>query len=105
MYYRNMSKKISDTLFKLLVVIIIAVLGWIIYPFFANLLIMGNLFPETAVEDNFGYVMTQKAILVWGISILLSLGYLFVKNRSRIILLSLPVIAPSLFALLYTLSA
>jgi len=96
-----MNKKYTDYLFKILLIIIAAVVGWILYAVTANILIFANVFSESAIEKNMGYDMTQKAITIWLISVILSVGFLFIKDRFRYFFLALPLLSPSLFAFLY----
>lgn len=90
--------------FKIIVLITVSLLGGLLYSFSANILIMTNILPTESVSSNFGYEMTSKAVLVWGISVILGIISLFIKEKWRYFLLLCPLITPSLFALLYSLS-
>lgn len=91
-------------LFKIIILITLALLGGVLYSFSANILIMTNILPTETVSSNFGYEMTSKAVLVWIVSVVLGIISLFIKEKWRYFLLLCPLVTPSLFALLYSLS-
>lgn len=95
----------SDLVFRILTLSIAIAAGWVLFPFTANILIYLGLYPENALENSFGIEMIQKSIGVWVVTALLSFIYLFTKRKIRYFFLLLPVIAPSLFGLVYTLNA
>ncbi len=94
----------SDLAFRIVTLLIAIAAGWVLFPFTANILIYLGLYPENALENNFGLQMIQKSIGIWVLTTLLSFIYLFTKRKIRYFFLLLPVIAPSLFAFLYTLN-
>jgi|GEM_PF-4629288 len=100
-----MKINLTDTVFKVVVLIISIAAGWILFPFIANLLIYMGLYPENAMDTNFGPEMIQKAVFIWFGSTIISIAYLFVKTNIRYFFLLLPVFAPSLFGIIYALAA
>ncbi len=100
-----MTKNYSDVAFRIITLLISIAAGWILFPFTANLLIFLGLYPENALDNDFGVQMIQKSIIVWAVTTLLSFLYLFIKHKIRYFFLLLPVIVPSLFGLIYALSA
>lgn len=93
-----------QTLFKIIVLAIVSLVGGLLYPIIVNLLIIADTLPTDSVSDNFGMEMTRKAAAVWMGSSLLGVGYLFARQKSRLVFLMCPLLAPSLFAVLYVLS-
>ena len=91
--------------FKIIVLITLSLLGGLVYSLTANIFVMANMIPADTASNNFGYEMTQKAVFVWMGAIALGVVSLFIKKKWRYILLFCPLIAPSLFAFLYTLSS
>ncbi len=91
-------------LFKIIILITLSLLGGLLYSFSANILIITNLLPAETVSSNFGYEMTSKAVFVWIVSVILGVISLFIEKKWRYFLLLCPLILPSLFALLYSLS-
>jgi len=99
-----MKKKYVNILFKLLLLIIASAAGWLLYALSANLLIYADAFSETALSNNIGVDMTQKAIKIWVVSVILGSGSVFVRSNFKYFLLIVPLVTPSLFALFYTLN-
>lgn len=95
----------SDYLFRFLVVALVIAAGWLLFPFVPHLFMMLGLFPDEEMNSNFGYELINKVVIIWLVSSVLSLIYLFVRHKISLLFLSLPIIAPLLFAVLYTLSA
>lgn len=91
-------------LYRMIVLLTLSLLGGLAYAFCANLLIMLNAIPTEEATNNFGYIMTQRAVFVWIGAVVLGLISVFIEKKWRYVLLLCPLIAPSLFALLYTLS-
>lgn len=91
-------------LFRLIILVTLSLLGGLAYAFSANLLIMANAIPTDEITNNFGYTMTQRAVFVWIVAVLLGIISIFIQQKWRYILLLCPLVAPSLFALLYTVS-
>lgn len=90
-------------LFKLIWLVVIAGLGGLAYALCANILVMSNVLNADAVSTSFGVEMTNKAVMVWIVCVLLALGACFMQSKLRYILLLSPLYAPSLFAVIYTL--
>jgi hypothetical protein len=99
-----MNQKYSTMLFRILILIITAFAGGLLYPVVANLMIIGGLFPENAAEENLAFRMTELTVYVWLGSVVISLAWLFLHGKWARILPALPLIAPSIFALIYILS-
>lgn len=97
-------KKFSDIAFKLLLLIITSFAGWLVFLVSMNLMIKLGLFPEEVMDQGFGYSIVEKSVIVWMISVVLAFGSLFTDGKLRIAFLSLPVILPSLFSLIYVLT-
>ncbi len=100
-----MNKKISDIAFRIMTLILSIATGWILFPFIANLLIYMGLYPVDSIETNFGPILIQKVVTVWFITALVSTAFLFLKTNIRYFFLLLPIIAPSAFGIIYTLTA
>jgi len=98
-----MNKNVTDIFFKIFLIVLAAIVGWVLFPLTANLLIKADMFSEAAVNNNAVLDMTEKAVLVWLVCTGLSVASLFIKNNYRYFFLGLPVFAPSLFALIYSL--
>lgn len=96
-----MNKKYTDILFKILLIIMSAIIGWFLFAVSANILLFTNAFSEEAIANNVGFNMTQKAINVWLVSLFLSGGVFIFKDKFRYFFLLLPLITPSIFAVLY----
>ncbi len=88
---------------KLLWVVLIAGLGWLVYPLCANILVAAGFLSGDDVGTSFGVEMTHKAVMIWLICVPLSVWATFMQSRWRLILLFAPLYAPSVFAVIYTL--
>lgn len=91
-------------LFRIFVLAIISLLGGLLYSLSVNVLIMTHVFPTEEVGNNFGYEMTSKAVLVWFAAIIIGFVSVFIEQKWRYLLLACPLLAPSIFALIYSLS-
>lgn len=89
---------------RFIVLITLALLGGLLYALSTNIFIMAGLLPTENLDGNVGFDMTQRATFVWIGATFLGLISIFIKEKWRYGLLILPLIAPSLFALLYSLS-
>lgn len=91
-------------LFKITVLITLSLLGGLFYSITANILVLTDLIPVEDVSTSFGYEMTKKTVIVWSVCVGLGIISLFIKQKWRYILLLCPLIIPSVFAVLYSLS-
>ena len=91
--------------YRFLFLVLFALLGGIAYALTVNVLIGANMFSNEQIEANFGYKMTQKAVYVWVSTTIAGILSVFFENKLRYVLLALPFIAPSAFALIYSLSS
>ncbi len=89
---------------KIIILITLSLLGGLAYALTTNFLILANIVPFESVGENFGYEMTSKAVFVWIIAVILGITSLFIKQKWRYVLLLCPLVAPSIFALLFSLS-
>jgi len=90
-------------LYRFLSLALFALLGGVVYALSINLLVGTGAFSNQQIESNIGYVMTQKAVYVWLVSIMVGGLSLFIKKKWGYALLSLPFWTPSAFAFIYTL--
>ena len=89
--------------YKILILGIVSLLGWLMLPLMINILILLEIIQAEAMEQNFVTEMTQKAVFIWLVGIVLGIVSLFIKQKWRYILLACPLIGPSLFAIIYSL--
>ena len=90
-------------LFRLIWLVLIAGLGGLAYALCANILVLSGILQADSVATSFGVDMTNKAVMVWIVCVLLALAASFMQSKLRYILLLSPLYAPSLFAVIYTL--
>lgn len=90
--------------FRLLILVILALLGGLVFSFTVNILIMAKTIPTENLSGAFGHEMTQRAVFVWMGSFALGLIGLFMQSKWRFAFFVLPLIAPSLYAVLYGMS-
>ena len=91
----------KQILFRLLILITLSLLGGLLYPLTINLMVMADMFSTETMEGNFGYELTQKTVFVWLGAILIGFSALFIRSHWYKILICCPLIAPTLFALVY----
>lgn len=90
--------------FRFLVLIILALCGGLAFSLTVNLLIMTNNIPTESLSNAFGYEMTNRAVLVWIASTAIAIISIFTEGKWRYALLALPLVAPSLYSILYSMS-
>ncbi len=93
-----------DYVLKFIVLISLTLLGGLLFALTINLLIMSQAIPSESLNADFGREITHKAIYVWLGSIILGIVSIFIKQKWRYVLLISPLILPSLFAFIYSLS-
>lgn len=89
-------------LYKIIILITLAALGWLLYPFMINLLIKMNAMDVDFASDNLQR-MTQNVVFVWILGTILGIISLFIKQKWRYGLLTCTVLAPSLYGLVFVL--
>lgn len=94
-----------EILLRIVMLVIAAILGWLLFAISMNLFIAGGLIPTETLSPEFGQEITGKAVIVWLIATAIGLIGVFLKQTWHKFLIALPLIAPSLFALFYALSA
>lgn len=91
-------------LFKVIILFIVAGMGWLFYAIFVNLLMAANIIGEEFTPESFR-LMTEKAVLIWIGCLVAGIFSLFVRKKQwHYLLLALPLAGPSLYALLYSIS-
>jgi hypothetical protein len=89
-----------EKLYRFVVVLIVAAIGWLL-----SLLMYHFLYKAGMISENFTAInlekMTQIAVTTWLISVVISIGFIFLKQKWRIALISLPIILPSLLSAIY----
>jgi hypothetical protein len=93
-----------NTAYRITILIILALLAGPLYALTINLLIMANVFDSTGLDYNLGEDLSHKAAFIWMGSLVFGIASLFTKNNWQKILVTMPLVAPSLFAILYALS-
>ena len=91
-------------LFRLLILTILALLGGLVFSFSVNVLIMANMIPTDSLSGAFGFEVTQRATFICMGCVALALISIFTDAKWRYFLLILPILMPSLYALLYAIS-
>lgn len=91
-------------LLRIIVLVTVSLIGGLLYPVIVNIMILANVLPVDSVQESFGQEMTQKTVVVWMVSVLIGIGYIFLKSKLRFLFLASPLLMPSLFAMLYMLS-
>lgn len=81
-----------------------AVLGFALYAITSNILILAGLTPDNEGSEGFGLAMTRSAMMLYMFSIPIGLAGIFVKERWGRILYFCPLYAPSLFAVVHTIT-
>jgi hypothetical protein len=95
---------IKTFLLRFLGFILIAVLGVILYAVTSNLMIMFGMMPDEVGSEGFGQHMTQLAMYLYMISIPIGIAGIFLKAEWRWALYLCPLYAPSLFAIVHTIT-
>lgn len=90
------------TLYKILVLILLAAAGFILIPLMVNLIIWAGMLNSETVPEGFLKDMIQKSSFVWLGSIAIGIISLFIEQKWRIIFLLCPLILPPLFTFFYT---
>ena len=91
---------------RLLILFSLSLLGGLVFSLSINFLIMGGLISADSVNEDFGQTLIEKAVYVWIGAVALGLIGVFMEYKTtRIALFACPLILPSLFALIYTLSS
>lgn len=81
-----------------------AAMGFALYGITSHLLIMLGLTPDGEGSEGFGIEMTRLAMILYMISIPFGFSGIFIKEDWRWILYLCPLYAPSLFALIHTIT-
>ncbi len=84
--------------------VLFAALGFILYAIVTNILVMAGLTPSGDGSEGFGKDMTHKAMIVFMASLPIGLISLFIKDNWRWVPYLSPLYAPSLFAIVHTLT-
>ncbi len=87
-------------IYRFLLLIVFAVLAGPLYAITVNIMIALDIFQSGEVNFTMGEEMTRKAALIWMGSLLIGATGIFVKTKN-FYFFSVPLIAPSLFALMY----
>lgn len=90
--------------FRFLILFAFALIGGLLFSITVNILIMINAVPQENISAAFGYEMTNRAVIVWIVSVFIGILSIFMESKWRIALLFLPLLLPSLYAAIYTLS-
>ena len=93
-----------DWIIKILSLIVFALIGGVLFSVTTNILIMSGLIDVESVTSNFGQQMTQKAVMVWGVSVIAGAGSLFIKSKWRYLVTLMPLYMPTLFVIVYTIA-
>ncbi len=91
-------------LFRFLILVSTCLVGEILAVFSIHMLIAGGAIPEGLEADNFGSPLTLKTVYIWIAASLIGLISLFVESKGiRIAIVTIPLIAPALFVIAFTL--
>jgi hypothetical protein len=93
-----------DLVYRITVIIVLALLAGPLYALTINILIMGGAIDGSVISYNLGEDLSSKAALVWMGSLPFGVISLFVKNKWGKLLSAFPLIAPSIFSILYALN-
>lgn len=94
----------KDYIFKILLLIIIAAAGLLLVPLTINLMIWADILNSESVSPEFLQTTLQKSVFVWLGAVLIGITSLFITQSWRIALLLCPLLLPSLFMLIYTIT-
>lgn len=89
---------------RLLQVVLCALLGIFLYALAFQLLVGMGAVAADLDGEGYGFILTQRAVLVWLVSILIALGGLFVRPSWRWTLIAAPAYAPALYAVMAVLA-
>lgn len=95
---------IQTILLRLAGFIAIAIAGGFLCAITANILVALGLVPDMLGAQPFGKAMLTNAVFVWMGTILVSFISVFIKDNWRWVLYTAPLYAPSIFAIIFTLS-
>lgn len=90
-------------IYRFLLLIVCALLAGPLYALTINMMIAFDVFQTGEVNFTMGEAMTRKSVFIWMGSLIIGAVGIFVKAKN-FYFFAVPLIAPSLFALIYTLS-
>ena len=93
-----------EIIYRILTFVILAVLAGPLFAFTVNVLIKIETIPSGELSSSLGEDVTMKAIYVWMWALLPATISLFIKQSWGRYLTALPLIAPSIFAVIYSMS-
>lgn len=79
-------------------------LGFVLYAITSNLLILFGMMPTEVGSEGFGQHMTRLAMYLYMLSVPIGFAGIFVKDNWRWALYLCPLYAPSLFAIIHTIT-
>lgn len=82
---------------RMLQVVLFAVLGIFLYALAFQLLVGTGVMTADMDGEGYGYLLTQKAVIVWLAAILIALVGTFVRENWRWPLIAAPAYAPALY--------
>lgn len=91
-------------IYRILLLVVFAVLAAPLYALTVNLLIAFEIFESTQVTYSLGETMTLKSTYIWMGSLIIGIIGIFMPPKIYMYFFTVPLIAPSLFAIIYTLS-
>ena len=95
----------KEWIIKFLSLVIFSLLGGLLVPMVVSLVIFSGVIDSESVSTGFGQTMMQKTVFIWLACIVVGFGSLFIKNKWRYVLTLSPLYMPSLFVIIYSLSA
>lgn len=91
-------------IYRFLLLFVLALLAGPLYAITINALIAFEVFQVTENSPNLGAEITRKSVFVWMGSLVVGLIGLFSSQKISYFLYSIPLLAPSAFAILYAAS-
>lgn len=90
-------------IYRFLLLIVFSLLAGPLYALTINMLIALDVFQTGEVNFTMGENMTRKSVFIWMGGLIIGASGIFVKAKN-FYFFAVPLIAPSLFAIIYTLN-
>lgn len=90
-------------IYRFLLLIVFALLAGPLYALTINMMIALDIFQTGEVNFSMGEAITHKSALIWMGSLIIGAVGIFIKSKN-FYFFAVPLIAPSLFSIIYALS-
>ena len=93
-----------EILYRLVILLVAALAGGLLFAFGINFMIMGNIIPAEKLNNEFGQLITQRAVYVWVATVAIGIASALINKPWHKYVLLLPLLGPTLFAMIFAMS-